>query len=147
VATVTKTYREAIDSYESGNWKFDESWADELKKVFNRGFDTGFYFRNPYKTSIDNESTYIKKDIGLVVNYYKNVSAAEIRLFHDLKIGDEIIIQGNKTGSITQMVESMQIDGKKIKEAKKGQNVGLIIKDQVRPNDIVYKRILRNNKP
>ncbi|MDP3035806.1 MAG: U32 family peptidase [Methanobacteriaceae archaeon] len=147
VATVTKTYREAIDSYELGNWKFHESWADELKKVFNRGFDTGFYFRNPYKTSIDNESTYIKKDIGLVVNYYKNVSAAEIRLFHDLKIGDEIIIQGNKTGSITQRVESMQIDGQDIKEAKKGQNVGLIIKDQVRPNDIVYKRILRNNKP
>lgn len=147
VATVTKTYREAIDSYESGNWKFHESWADELKKVFNRGFDTGFYFRNPYKTSIDNESTYIKKDIGLVVNYYKNVSAAEIRLFHDLKIGDEIIIQGNKTGSITQMVESMQIDGQNIKEAKKGQNVGLVVKDQVRPNDIVYKRILRNNKP
>ncbi|MDO9044700.1 MAG: U32 family peptidase [Methanobacteriaceae archaeon] len=143
VATVTKTYREAIDSYESGNWKFHESWADELKKVFNRGFDTGFYFRNPYKTSIDNESSYIKKDIGLVVNYYKNVSAAEIRLFHDLKIGDEIIIQGNKTGSITQRVESMQIDGKNIKEAKKGQNVGLMVKDQVRPNDIVYKMILR----
>ncbi|MDP3624725.1 MAG: U32 family peptidase, partial [Methanobacteriaceae archaeon] len=65
---------------------------------------------------------------------------------HDLKIGDEIIIQGNKTGSITQRVESMQIDGKNIKEAKKGQNVGLMVKYQVRPNDIVYKRILRNNK-
>ncbi len=147
VATVTKTYREAIDSYESGKWKFHESWAHELKKVFNRGFDTGFYFRNPYQTSKDNQSTHIKKDIGLVVNYYKNVSAAEIKLFHDLKIGDEIIIQGNKTGSIIQRVESMQIDGKNIKEAQKGQNVGLMIKDQVRPNDIVYKLILRNNKP
>ncbi len=143
VASVTKTYREAIDSYESGNWEFQERWAVELKKVFNRGFDTGFYFRNPYKTSIDNESTYIKKDIGLVVNYYKNVSAAEIRLFDNLKIGDEIIIQGNKTGSITQRVESMQIDGQHIEEAPKGQNVGLIVNDQVRPNDIVYRLVLR----
>ena len=147
VATVTRTYREAIDSYESGNWKFDERWVDELKKVFNRGFDTGFYFKNPHKTSKDNESTYIKKDIGLVVNYYKNVSAAEIRLFHDLKTGDEIIIQGNKTGSVTQRVESMQIDGQNIKEAQKGQNVGLMVKDQVRPNDIVYKLILRQQNP
>ena len=145
VAAVTKTYREAIDSYEFGKWEFKEGWVNDLKKVFNRGFDTGFYFKNPHKTSKDNESTYIKKDIGVVVNYYKNVSAAEIRLFDDLKIGDEIIIQGNKTGSIRQKVESMQIDGQSIYEAQKGQNVGLMIKYQVRPNDIVYKLVLRNN--
>ena len=147
VATVTKTYREAIDSYESGNWKFNKQWVEELKSVFNRGFDTGFYFKTPYKISQYNEATYIKKDIGSVVNYYKNVSAAEIRLWEDLKIGDEIIIQGNKTGSIIQKVESMQINGEEINEAKKGQNVGLLVKDKVRPNDIVYKRILRKNKP
>ncbi len=146
VATVTKTYREAIDSYESGNWKFNEKWLEKLKSVFNRGFDTGFYFKTPFKTSQYNEATYIKKDIGSVVNYYKNVSAAEIRLWNDLKIGDEIIIQGNKTGSLIQKVESMQIEGEEIKEAEKGQNVGLLVKDKVRPNDIVYKRIPRINK-
>lgn len=142
VATVTKAYREAIDKYESGNWEFDESWLTELKKVFNRGFDTGFYFKKPYKTSSYNEATYIKKDIGSVVNYYKNVSAAEIKLWDELKIGDEIIIQGNKTGSLIQKVESMQIDGKEIREAI-GQNVGLLVREKVRPNDIVYKRIQR----
>lgn len=143
VATVTQTYREAIDNYKKGNWKFDENWVEELKKVFNRGFDTGFYFKTPYKTSSYNEATYTKKDIGLVVNYYKKVSAAEIRLWEDLKIGDEIIIQGNKTGSFVQKVESMQIDGGDIQEAKKGQNVGLFVKERVRVNDIVYKRIKR----
>jgi putative protease len=143
VATATKVYREAIDSYESGNWKFNQKWADELKKVFNRGFDTGFYFKTPFKTSKYNEATYIKKDIGSVVNYYKNVSAAEIRLWDDLKISDEIIIQGNKTGSLIQNVESMQIDGEDIKTAEKGQNVGLLVKDKVRSNDVVYKRIPR----
>jgi U32 family peptidase len=143
VATVTNVYREAIERYESGNWKFDEKWLKELKKVFNRGFDSGFYFKTPYETSKYNEATHIKKDIGSVVNYYKNVSAAEIRLWDDLKIGDEIIIQGNKTGSLIQKVESMQIDGMNIKEAQKGQNVGLMVKDKVRPNDIIYKRILR----
>lgn len=143
VATVTKIYREAIDSYESGNWEFNEKWVDELKKVFNRGFDTGFYFKTPYKISRYNEATYIKKDIGAVVNYYKNVSAAEIRLWDDLKIGDEIIIQGNETGSLIQKVDSMQINGKDIEATGKCQNVGLLVKNRVRPNDIVYKRILK----
>jgi len=143
VATVTRVYREAVDTYENGNWKFNEKWVEELKKVFNRGFDTGFYFKNPYKTSSYNEAVYIKKDIGSVVNYYKNVSAAEIRLWGNLKIGDEIIIQGNKTGSLIQDVESMQINGEDIKKAKKGQNIGIRVKEKVRPNDTVYKRILR----
>ncbi|MDP3065646.1 MAG: U32 family peptidase, partial [Methanobacteriaceae archaeon] len=143
VSTVTKVYREAIDSYKSGNWEFDEKWVEELKKVFNRGFDTGFYFKIPYKISRYNKSTHIKKDIGLVVNYYKNVSAAEIRLGDDLKIGDEIIIQGNKTGSLIQKVKSMQIEGNDIKEAEKGQNVGLSVENRVRPNDVVYKRVAR----
>lgn len=146
VATVTKTYREAIDQYKTGNWKFDEKWVEKLKKVFNRGFDTGFYFKTPYKTSHYNEATYIKKDIGSVVNYYKNVSAAEIRLWNDLKIGDEIIIQGNKTGSLIQKVESIQIDGKDIQEAQKGQNVGIRVGDIVRPNDVVYKRLSKIEK-
>jgi len=146
VATVTSIYREAIDSYECGNWEFKEKWIKEITKVFNRGFDTGFYFKTPYKTSVYNEATYTKKDIGSVVNYYKNVSAAEVRLWEGLKLGDEVIIQGNKTGSLVQKVESMQIHGEKIQEAKKGQNVGLQVKEKVRPNDLVYKRILRENK-
>jgi putative protease len=143
VATVTKVYREAIDKYETGNWEFNEQWVDDLKKVFNRGFDTGFYFKKPYKTSKYNESTYIKKDIGTVCNYYKDVSAAEIRLWDSLKVGNEIMIQGTTTGSLIQKNVSMQIDGKKIEKAENGQNVGILVKNKVRPNDVVYKRILR----
>lgn len=143
VATVTKVYREAIDKYETGNWEFNERWVDDLKKVFNRGFDTGFYFKKPYKTSKYNEATYIKKDIGTVCNYYKDVSAAEIRLWDSLKVGNEIIIQGTTTGSLIQKNVSMQIDGKNIEKAEKGQNVGILVKNKVRPNDVVYKRILR----
>jgi putative protease len=143
VATVTKVYREAIDKYETGNWEFNEQWVDDLKKVFNRGFDTGFYFKKPYKTSKYNESTYIKKDIGTVCNYYKDVSAAEIRLWDSLKVGNEIMIQGTTTGSLIQKNVSMQIDGKNIEKAENGQNVGILVKNKVRPNDVVYKRILR----
>lgn len=146
VATVTRIYRDAIDKYENNRFKLNPEWLPELKKVFNRGFDTGFYFKKPYKTSKKNESTHIKKDIGSVCNYYKKVSAAEIRLWENLEIGDEIIIEGKTTGSLIQKVESMQINNKTVNTALKDQNVAVLVSGKVRPNDIVYKRVLRQKK-
>lgn len=143
VASVTKVYKKAIDSYESGNWVFNENWMDELKKVYNRGFDTGFYFRKPHQTSSLNQATHTKKDIGEVVNYYSKVKAAEIRLWNDLTVGDEILVQGPTTGSITQTVESIQIERKSVFKGKKGQNIGISIKNKVRPGDLVYQRFER----
>lgn len=141
VATVTKTYREAIDIYEKDGWKFNPEWLKELRKVFNRGFDTGFYYKKPHTTSESNEATHIKKDIGEVYNYYKNVSAAEIRIWDELEVGDEIIIQGKTTGCLIQRVKSMQIQGRNINKANRDQNVAILVEDKVRPNDVVYKRI------
>lgn len=144
VATVTRVYREAIDSYRNGEWKFQDRWLDDLQKVYNRGFDTGFYFQTPYQTSSYNQATHAKQDIGEVVNFYSQVNAAEIRLWNPLKVGDEIIVQGPTTGSIIQKVESLQIDHQNIVEAQKGQNVGILLNGRVRPGDLVYQRIKRN---
>ena len=149
VATVTKVYREAINTYNKGMWNQQkqenmEKWKKDLAKVFNRGFDTGFYYKKPNKTSSSNKATHIKKDIGTVVNYYQKVDAAEIRLWENLQLGEEIIIQGNKTGSISMKVESMQINGTNIKKISKGQNVAIHVKEKVRPNDVVYKRIIKD---
>jgi putative protease len=143
VATVTRVYREAIDSYKDGEWEFQDRWLDELKKVYNRGFDTGFYFQTPYKTSSYNQATHSKQDIGEVVNYYSQVKAAEIRLWNPLKVGDEIMIQGPTTGSIIQKVKSMQIMGKNIEKAEGRKNVGVLLEDKVRPGDLVYRRVER----
>jgi putative protease len=147
VATVTGVYREAINSYESGHWKFNKKWLDKLREVYNRGFDTGFYFHTPHQTSSYNQATHAKQDIGEVVNYYSKVKAAEIKLWQPLKVGDEIIVQGPTTGSITQRVESMQIEHENIPKAQKGQNVGISLESKVRPGDIVYKKIKRNKSP
>jgi len=144
VATVTRVYREAIDSYQSGEWKFQDYWLDELKKVYNRGFDTGFYFQTPHQTSSYNQATHYKQDIGEVVNYYSKVKAAELRLWNPLEVGDEIIIQGSTTGSVMKKVDSMQIRGKNIKKSEGRENVGVLLEDKVRPGDLVYRRIKRN---
>ena len=146
-AMVTGIYREAIDSYvrDPSSYKVQDKWMDELTSVFNRGFDTNFYFNTPFEVSEDNQSKYIKKDIGQVVNYYNKVGAAELRIWDDLKIGDKIIIQGQTTGSITHTIDSMQIEGESVEEVEKNSNVAILIPTKVRKNDFVYKLVERNS--
>ncbi|WP_296789729.1 U32 family peptidase [uncultured Methanobrevibacter sp.] len=144
-AMVTGIYRQAMDDYLNDplNYKVKDEWMDELTSVFNRGFDTNFYFSTPFETSHDNQSKYIKKDMGQVVNYYSKVKAAELRIWDDLKLGDKIIIQGKTTGSITHTIDSMQIEGEAVESAEKGKNVAIAIPHKVRQNDFVYKLIER----
>lgn len=145
VATVTNCYRQAIDLYESGEWEKKSpdlllKWKKELSSVFNRGFDTGFYYRTPKLTSFDNKVTYKKVDIGQVTNFYKKINVAEIKLWSDLEVNDTIIIQGNKTGSITEKVTSMQVNGVNVDKVSK-EDVGIKINGIVRENDHVYKKV------
>ncbi|WP_296882024.1 peptidase U32 family protein [uncultured Methanobrevibacter sp.] len=146
-AMVTGIYREAIDAFQEdpSNYNVKDEWMEELTSVFNRGFDTNFYFGTPFETSEDNQSKYIKKDIGQVVNYYNKVKAAEIRVWDDLKIGDKIIIQGQTTGSITHTIDSMQIEGKSVDSVDKNSNVAILIPTKVRKNDFVYKLVERDS--
>lgn len=145
VASVTKCYSDAIKLYQSGKWDADSSqhipkWKEKLSSVFNRGFDTGFYFRVPKDTSDDNQATYKKVDIGQITNYYKKIHVAEVKLWGELKVGDTIIIQGNKTGSVEEEITSMQVDGKNINSINNGL-VGIKFKNIVRENDHVYKKV------
>lgn len=146
VATATKVYREAIDSYNTGNYVYKPEWMEDLNKVFNRGFDTGFYFKTPYQKSEDNQSKYIKKDIAKVVNYYNKIQVAELKIWDNLGIGDEIMIQGPTTGSINHKITSMQIDRKPVQKAEKGTNIAIAIPEKLRESDHVYKLIKREEK-
>ena len=147
-AMVTGIYREAIDSYLNNpdDYKVNPEWMEELKSVFNRGFDTGFYFNTPFETSETIQSKYIKKDIGQVVNFYNKVSVAELRVWDDLKIGDKIMIQGETTGSVTHIIESMQVDGADVNHVSKNSNVGVLMPSKVRKNDFVYKLVERSQQ-
>ena len=50
VATVVKAYREAIDAYYSDKpYEYREEWFEEVTKVSNRDFTTGFFFGRPHQ--------------------------------------------------------------------------------------------------
>lgn len=84
----------------------------------------------------------MEKLIGKVKHFYPHIPAMIIELEFDIKIGDEIIIK-KKNGEIrfTQIVESMEIERKKVNEAKAGQEVAIQCLSKVKEGDLVYLKI------
>lgn len=76
--------------------------------------------------------------MGEIIHYFPHVSAGVIKLAKDLKSGDIIQIKGHTT-DFKQAVDSLQVDHVPVTEAKKGQEIGLKVKDRVRIGDTVYK--------
>ncbi|OGJ12314.1 translation elongation factor-like protein [Candidatus Pacearchaeota archaeon RBG_16_35_8] len=77
-----------------------------------------------------------EKEIGEVSGYFSHVSVAAIKLSAPLKVGDKVHIKGHTTDFV-EKISSMQIENKVVKEAKKGDHIGIKVKDKVRPNDKV----------
>lgn len=78
------------------------------------------------------------KKIGTISHFFSHINVAVIELSGTIKVGDGIQIQGATT-DFTQKVDSMQIEHKNVQEAKKGQSIGLKVKDRVREGDEVFK--------
>ena len=79
------------------------------------------------------------KLVGKVSHYFSNIEVAVIDLSAPLKQDDTIRIVGGEETNFEQAVDSMQIDHKVVKTAKKGDSVGLKVKEKVREGYSVYK--------
>ena len=80
-----------------------------------------------------------EKPIGEVVHYFDKIQVAVIKVNSSLKVGDQIRIVGGQETDFTQDVESMQVEHKSIKRAKKGDEVGLKVTEKVREGYKVFK--------
>ena len=79
------------------------------------------------------------KLIGKVTHYFSNIEVAVVELLSPLSVGETIRIVGGEETDFTQTVESMEKEHEKIKKAKKGDEVGLKVKEKVREGYKVYK--------
>lgn len=80
-----------------------------------------------------------EKPIGEITHYFKKIGVGVVKLTGgSLKVGDNIKIKGATT-DFEQVVESMQVEHESVTEAKKGQEVGMKVKERVREGDLVYK--------
>lgn len=78
-----------------------------------------------------------EKEIGVVSSYFSHVGVAAIKLTGKLKVGDNVHIKGNTTDFETEINE-IQIERDPVKEAKKGDHIGIKVTEKVRPNDKVF---------
>lgn len=77
-------------------------------------------------------------EVGKIFSYFNNIGVAAIKLTKGLKKGDTIHIKGHTT-DIKQKATSIQVDNKVVASGKKGDELGIKVKDRVRPGDKVYK--------
>ncbi|MCK5039464.1 MAG: U32 family peptidase [Candidatus Aenigmarchaeota archaeon] len=145
VSVVGRCYREAIDSYFDKTFTKQKAkeWKKQLEEVYNRGFSTGFYFGFPGKEDLtlhkaDNVSKKKRTFCGYVSNYFKKAKAMEVRLTDNpLKVGDEMIVEGNTT-YIEGKIESITLEEKFVDKGEKTQIVGIGVNEKARKNDKVY---------
>jgi U32 family peptidase len=140
VEQVIKIYRKALD--QKFGKKEIESGLEDLNKVYNKGFSSGFFLGLPTSDDFSNQehssSTQTKKYIGRIQHYFSKKKVAILEIFSgEIKIGDELIVLGKNIGVKRFNIKSMEIEHKEVKIAKKGQQVGIYL-PEVRKNQEVY---------
>jgi len=142
VDTVVRAYRKALDKKLTKTEI--KQGIEELKKVYNRGFSSGFYLGLPTPddfAKIEHSASKEKKHfIGKIIHYYPKIKVATIKLVSELKVGDDLVIIGKTTGLEKAKVERLEIKNKSVSKGKKSQEVGIKL-PKVRKNDEVYKII------
>ncbi|WP_419489333.1 peptidase U32 family protein [Chryseobacterium bernardetii] len=146
VATVTKCYREAIDSIAEGTFSQEKvaEWIKQLETVYNRGFWSGYYLGQElgeWSSNSGSNATQKKVYIGKGRHFYPKSNIAEFLVeAYDISVGDSILIQGPTTGSQEMVIETMMVDEKTgADKATKSDIITFPTEFRVRPSDKLYK--------
>ena len=99
VAAVVGAYRQAIDAYYETpkQWQCRPEWMAELRKVSNRRFTSGFYFRKPQSEDQNYESSAYYREfsfVGLVLDYDEQTKIATVQQRNKICEGDVVEIFG-----------------------------------------------------
>ena len=145
VRTVCECYNEAINAYLDDTYSADKIriWKKRLATVFNRGFWNGYYLGQrlgEWSEVYGSKATKKKILLGKVTNYFTNLQVAEFKLeSFDLKVGDEILIQGPATGTIQMKVPEIRVDLQPVEKVEKGILFSVQVPGKIRRGDKLYK--------
>ena len=147
VATVIRTYREAIDAYYEGTYTKEkvERWMEALATVYNRGFWGGYYLGQKlgeWSGVPGSQATQKKVYIGKAMHFFPktNISEFKIEAF-DIKRGDKLLITGPTTGVQELILEDMYVNDQLSESAKKGDSCTFRTEFRTRPSDKLYKMV------
>jgi putative protease len=128
VYTVVSEYRKALDK-DLSRAEIVEG-IENLKKVYNRGFSSGFYLKVPtaddFSFSENGEQVESKSFVGKVYKYWPKVGACSVKInTGKLEVGDDVYLISDDIGIKKAVVKSIELDGKSVEVAKKGDDVGV----------------------
>ena len=92
-AVVTNTYKMALDSYFSGDYRYDPAWYTELESVSHREYASGYYFSSSYtdaNLSLNNGYIKDKAYLATCISYDKEKGIAAFTQRNKMCFGDEI---------------------------------------------------------
>ena len=145
VAKVIKCYRDAIDSFDEGTYTKEKviSWMQELEKVYNRGFWSGYYLGQQlgeWSNGSGSHATQKKVYLGKGMHFFPKASIGEFKIeAYDITIGDTILITGPTTGAKEMEVKEMFVNDEKGEKGSKGDSVTIPLEFRIRPSDKLYK--------
>ena len=145
VARVIRCYRQAIDSLEAGTFSKEKviSWMQELEKVYNRGFWSGYYLGQKlgeWSKGSGSHATQKKVYLGKGMHYYPKANVGEFKIeAYDVTVGDTILITGPTTGAQEMQVKEIMVDDVLSEKATKGDSCTLKLDFRIRPSDKLYK--------
>lgn len=76
--------------------------------------------------------------VGRVTNYLPKIAVAVVEVKQPFSVGENLRIEGTTT-CMQMLLDSVELDGRKIDVAEPGTIVGVKVPDNVRPNDLVYR--------
>ena len=145
VAKVIKCYRDAIDSFDEGTYTKEKviSWMQELEKVYNRGFWSGYYLGQQlgeWSNGSGSHATQKKVYLGKGMHFFPKANIGEFKIeAYDITIGDTILITGPTTGAKEMEVKEMFVNDEKGEKGSKGDSVTIPLEFRIRPSDKLYK--------
>ncbi|MBO1223256.1 MAG: U32 family peptidase [Candidatus Scalindua sediminis] len=147
VATVTRIYREAIDTFfGNGVYGYQDKWLEELGKISNRGYNTGFFLGNPGENGqrVGEESGYTQdyKFVGLF-DRPKEKKFAEVIVKNKFEVGDDIEVMGKRPEQdfVQNIKEMYNQEMEPIEKANPGQRVFIIPERPVEKYFMMRKRM------
>lgn len=145
VRTVCECYNEAIEACLEGTYSASkiESWKQRLSTVFNRGFWDGYYLGQrlgEWSEVYGSKATKKKVLLGKVTNYFTNLQVGEFKIeSFDLRVGDDVLIQGPTTGSLEIKAGELRLDMEPVQQVEKGALFSMPVPMKVRRGDKLYK--------
>ena len=146
LATVLKTYRDAVDRYlaDPGGYQYDPVWMEELHRVNHRGYCTGFYLGDPDAVMPDTRKQTSPPAWRFAGKVLKGpaIPSLRIEVRNKIQTGDTIELVPARGALQRARVERLlNADGEPVDVVQAGSIAGVEAPLDAAPMDIIRVRV------